>query len=73
MMATRALGARGQVELTHCGQPMAWRGSSTTWMGKPGQGTQNNVLRMECEACGATVMVEQREPDEGQHRHLRAV
>lgn len=70
----RRLGARGEVELTHCGQPMAWRGTSTTWMGKPGQGTQNGLLQMAREACRATATVTRREPDEGQHpRRLRVV
>lgn len=68
------LGARGQIELTHCDRPMAWLGTSTSWVGKPGQGTQNDRLQVECEVCGARVTVEQREPDEGQHpRRLRAV
>lgn len=68
----RRVGARGQIEVAHCNQPMAWLGSSATWVGKPGQGTQNDQVQMACTVCGATAAVEQREPDEGQ-RHLRAV
>jgi hypothetical protein len=36
----------------HCGKPMAWRGSSTTWESKPGQGHEQTTTQWTCD-CGA--------------------
>jgi len=51
-----------RVELVHCGEPMVWRGSSTTWEGAPGQGHTVDTTRWVCGQCGATAEVTVRTP-----------
>jgi hypothetical protein len=52
------LSSRAEFVLRHCGQPMAWHGSQTSWTGKPGAGTERHHSRYVCGACEATASVE---------------
>jgi hypothetical protein len=60
------MGDRGSYTLTHCGQPMAWRGSTTDWVGKPGDGggAQHDTATYRCLHCGAVTTISQYEPDQ---------
>jgi len=45
----------------HCGRPMRWKGTSTSWEGKPGHGFELNSTDWTCD-CGATLHVEIKVP-----------
>ena len=50
------------VALTHCGQPMVWRGGHTTWLGRPGDGFEINNVDFRCASCSATATLTAKEP-----------
>jgi hypothetical protein len=52
------LSDRAEFVLRHCGQPMLWHGSQTSWTGKPGMGTERHHTRFVCGVCGARVSIE---------------
>lgn len=41
--------------LAHCGRPMEFRSSHTSWTGKPGEGTERHENRYGCAGCTTTV------------------
>lgn len=45
----------------HCGSPMRWTGSSTSWEGEYREGFQQTVTGWACE-CGATLSATVRVP-----------
>jgi hypothetical protein len=45
----------------HCGKPMRWQHSTSTWEGEPGQGCEQTASAWVCE-CGATLHVVVRVP-----------
>lgn len=49
-------------EVMHCGQPMRYRYSRTTWEGKPDQGSEITETVRECESCGASLSTTLRVP-----------
>jgi hypothetical protein len=57
------LGDRGTYRLVHCGQPMTWKGHTTSWVGKPGTGSQRDTVTHHCLHCGAVTTITQSEPD----------
>lgn len=40
-------------DITHCGDPMRYITSHTTWTGRPEHGTETTTSRRICLACGA--------------------
>lgn len=53
------VGERPTIE--HCGEPMRWAGSSTSWEGPPGSGWESTTSRWVCQ-CGATLAASVRVP-----------
>jgi hypothetical protein len=62
MTATTHLSDRLAFTLQHCGEPMRWAGSHTTWEGKPGQGFEITTGDYVCNVCSARVKVTLVEP-----------
>lgn len=42
--------------LEHCGKPMRWAGSESSWLGAYGSGLERTTSRWTCD-CGATLHV----------------
>jgi hypothetical protein len=63
--ADRTLGLTDRADFTldHCATPMRFLGSSTRWLGKPGQGSETNTCRYCCDGCAATLELVLTEPD----------
>ncbi len=60
---TPFLPTRCTFTLLHCGQPMVWTGSSTSWDGPTGKGSETTESRYTCAAaCGTSVVVTVTEP-----------
>jgi hypothetical protein len=49
-------------DVHHCGQPMRYRNSRTTWEGQPTEGEQITETVRICRPCGAVLTVTLREP-----------
>jgi len=63
--AMLALGLPDGCEFTmlHCDRPMRWLGGNTSWVGRPGQGGQRDVVTYACRACDARATVNVWTPD----------
>ena len=48
--------------VNHCGQPMRFQHSATTWDGPPDLGAELTVIRRRCERCGTELTVTSRTP-----------
>jgi hypothetical protein len=62
-MTPRHLGARGQITLDHCGQPMTWKKDSTHWEGAYPEGVQHDSQVYCCDICETVTIVTQVESD----------
>jgi hypothetical protein len=61
---TLGLSDRASFALLHCGRPMQYRGSRSTWQGKYPEGTSTLENEYRCEGCGATLDFKLVEPDQ---------
>jgi hypothetical protein len=64
-IVTEAMGLpeRARFTLEHCDRAMRFRGSHTSWQGKPGQGYELTTCRYTCDGCAATLELHLTEPD----------